>query len=112
MRPLPTSPEPAAPAPATRPITPPAATAEPRIASGSTTKPLRLSDLSPVDRRSLPPLKMSMHMWSADATQRFVILDGARVGEGDRVGEAVVDEITRDGAVLAWGGRRVKAPVR
>lgn len=50
-------------------------------------------------------------MWSADATQRFVILDGARVGEGDRVGEAVIDEITPDGAVLAWTGRRVKVPV-
>ena len=75
-------------------------------------RPMSLSELDAGSRKQLPALKMSMHMWSADATQRFVILDGARVGEGDRVGEAVIDEITPDGAVLAWTGRRVKVPVR
>jgi general secretion pathway protein B len=105
-------PEPATPDPAERPVTTPAAKAEPRMTAAPDAEPLRLADLAPVDRRALPPLKMSMHMWSADAAQRFMILDGARVGEGDRVGEAVVDEITRDGAILVWSGRRVKVPVR
>lgn len=75
-------------------------------------RPVRLADLAPADRRALPPLRMSMHLFSAAPAERFVILDGQRVGEGDRVGEAVVDEITADGAVLAWRGQRVWVSVR
>jgi general secretion pathway protein B len=85
---------------------------EPRSTAGAEPPPLRLADLTPAQRRSLPPLKMSMHLWSADAAQRFVILDGGRMGEGDRIGEAVIDEITRDGAILVWNGRRVVVPLR
>ena len=28
---------------------------------------------------ALPPVKLSMHMWDADAGKRFVILDGQRI---------------------------------
>lgn len=73
---------------------------------------LRLADLSTAERGTLPPLRMSMHLWAPAAADRFVILDGSRMGEGDRVGAAVIEEITPDGAVLAWQGRRVKVPVR
>ena len=69
-----------------------------------------LSDLAAAERRQLPPLKMSMHMWAP--TQRFAIIDGARVAEGDRIGDAVVEEITADGVVLAWQGQRLKIPTR
>ncbi|MFC0677356.1 general secretion pathway protein GspB [Lysobacter korlensis] len=72
----------------------------------------RLADLAPADRSALPPLRMSMHLWSPSATERFVILDGQRMSEGDRIGGAVVDEITAEGAVLAWQGRRLLVPVR
>lgn len=78
--------------------------------SADPAKPLRLADLTAAERRELPALKMSMHLWSP--TQRFAIIDGARVGEGDRLGEAVVDEITASGVVLAWRGRRVQIPNR
>lgn len=78
----------------------------------ATAAPLRLSDLSTADRQQLPPLKISMHMWGQGPTQRFAIIDGARVTEGDRIGPAVVDEISADGVVLAWNGTRVKLPVR
>lgn len=71
---------------------------------------LRLSDLAVAQRRKLPPLKMSMHMWAP--TQRFAIIDGARVSEGDRIGDAVVEEITADGVVLAWQGQRLQIPTR
>lgn len=71
-----------------------------------------LSDLSSADRQALPPLKLSMHLWNADPARRFVIVDGNRVGEGDRVGDAVVRSITRDSVVLDWNGRRIKLPVR
>ena len=72
--------------------------------------PLRLSDLAVAERRQLPPLKMSMHLWAP--TQRFAIIDGARVSEGDRLGDAVVEEITADGVVLAWKGQRLRIPTR
>ena len=74
--------------------------------------PLRLSDLSTADRQQLPPLKMSLHMWGAEAGKRFAIIDGNRVGEGDRVGDAVVAAIEQDGVVLAWNGIRLRVPVR
>lgn len=74
--------------------------------------PLRLSDLSPAERQQLPALKISMHMWGQGPAQRFAIIDGARVTEGDRIGAAVVDEISSDGVVLSWNGLHVKLPVR
>lgn len=73
---------------------------------------LRLADLSTADRQQLPPLKMSMHMWGAETARRFAIIDGNRVGEGDRLGDAVVETIDQDGVVLAWNGIRVRVPVR
>ncbi len=74
--------------------------------------PLALSDLSAAERRQLPPLKVSMHLWASTPAERFAIVDGARVGEGDRIGDAVVDSITRDGLVLAWNGRRLRLGIR
>ena len=85
-----------------------ASTALPSALAGSA--PLRLSDLAVAERRQLPPLKMSMHMWAP--TQRFAIIDGARVSEGDRIGDAVVEEITANGVVLAWQGQRLQIPTR
>jgi general secretion pathway protein B len=102
----------AAPAPniasAPRPLPPPPSAA----ASSSAGVVLALADLAPADRKALPPLKMSMHMWNDDAAQRFVILDGNRLGEGDRIGDAIVTSITRDGVLLDWNGRTLKVTLR
>jgi general secretion pathway protein B len=73
---------------------------------------LSLADLDPATRKALPPLHVSMHLWDADPTRRFVILDGNRRAEGDRVGPAVVTAITRDGVTLEWNGRRIQVPLR
>jgi general secretion pathway protein B len=73
---------------------------------------LRVSDLAIDERQQLPPLKMSMHMWNADRAQRFVILDGIRLNEGDRIGDAVVSEIQADGVLLSWHGRMLVLPLR
>lgn len=97
--------------PATRaPSVPSSVPAAASIGAGSGT--LRLADLGIADRQQLPPLKMSMHMWGPDAGKRFAIIDGTRVGEGDRVGETVVESIDQDGVVLAWNGQRLRVPVR
>lgn len=94
-------------APASTPDTAPAA-----ATFTSPTSPLRLSDLSIEERQQLPALKISMLMWNPAPDRRFAIVDGNRVSEGDRVGDAVVDAITEDGVVLGWQGRRLKVPIR
>ena len=106
----------AAPLPAPQPAAsvPAAAVAEPvpAPAGGDTAPPMRLSELAADARRQLPPLKMTMHMWNEAADRRFVILDGRRVAEGDRIGAARVAEIRRDGVILEWNGQRLELPLR
>jgi len=74
--------------------------------------PLKLADLSTDERQQLPALKLSMHMWAPDAANRFAIIDGARVNEGDRVGDTTVEAIQQDGVMLNWRGRRIRLPIR
>ncbi len=71
-----------------------------------------LADLDPEARKQLPPLKLSMHLWNETPSQRFVIVDGQRLKEGDVLGEIVVERISRDGAVLVWRGNRLKIELR
>ena len=48
-----------------------------------------------------------MHLWNEEPARRFAILDGQRVVEGDRIGEAVVAEISPHGVVLDLHGERI-----
>jgi len=66
--------------------------------------------LDPTTRESLPPMKLSMHVYNPDPKLRFAIIDGQRVGEGAQLGSAIVLEIRRDGVLLDVGGRRVLLP--
>lgn len=59
----------------------------------------------------LPPVRLSMHMWNDVPSQRFVILDGQRMAEGDRRGELLVVAIERDGVLLERNGQRVRVPL-
>ena len=72
----------------------------------------RITDLGSEERKQLPPLKLSMHMWNDAAAQRFVIIDGARLGVGDHLGPVVVADILPDGVLLDWNGRALKLPLR
>lgn len=69
-----------------------------------------LADLDSATRTALPPLRLSMHVWNADAALRFAIIDGQRLGEGARLGSAVVVAIRRDGVVLAIDDRQFLLP--
>lgn len=70
-----------------------------------------IADLPPTERAALPPLQVSMHVYAELPGDRFMIVDGARVGEGARIGDRIVlVQIRRDGAVLDIGGRRVLLP--
>ena len=71
----------------------------------------RVADLGAADRKQLPPLKLSMHMWNDDAGQRFVIIDGTRLRVGERMGSVTVADIVPDGVLLDWNGRTLKLPL-
>lgn len=72
----------------------------------------RITDLGGDERKQLPALKLSMHMWNNDAAQRFVIIDGTRLRIGDHLGAVVVADILPDGVLLDWNGRPLKLPLR
>lgn len=105
-RPLPATPS-EAPAPATGVPTAPTPAPAP-VPSSSSGDPIPLARLDAGTRRQLPPLRVSMHLYDADPSRRFIILDDKRLGEGDLSGEIVVERIDRDGAVLAWRGTRLR----
>lgn len=69
-----------------------------------------LAMLDPSERAALPPLKLSMHVWSEAPNARLAIIDGQRVMEGSAIGESIVAEIRRDGVVLEVHGRRFLLP--
>ena len=102
------------PAPIRQPASPLPAAEEPAPTPGGddSAPPMRLSELAADARRQLPPLKLTMHMWNEAADRRFVILDGRRLAEGDRIGAAQVAEIRRDGVILDWNGQRLELPLR
>ncbi|MGI8560833.1 MAG: general secretion pathway protein GspB [Luteimonas sp.] len=98
-------PPPAAPAPPVSPVVrPPSATPGARMPT--------VAELPAEERRQLPAMKFSMHMWNEQPAQRFVILDGNRYGEGDRIGSAVITTIDTSGVVLDLNGRAVRLPLR
>ena len=63
-------------------------------------------------RKALPPLQLSMHMWDPDPGKRFVILDGERHVEGDSVGPMQIRRIDARGVLFDWQGRLVRLPLR
>lgn len=68
-------------------------------------------DLPFATRKALPQLSLSMHVYTADPKQRFVILDGTRMGEGDATSDNIsVREIRPDGVVLEFQGQRFFFP--
>lgn len=113
--PTPPAPLPAAAAAASPPPAPPTATAPARSEAIGATSPEPaaatlpgIDALSATDRAALPPLKLSMHVYADAPAQRFVILDGQRLGEGASPANGVVlEEIRRNGLVLSVNGQRL-----
>lgn len=99
------TPPPAPPAPSAslRPVPAPAPAITPRAEDSE--------DAPPISATGLPAVKLSMHMWDADPGKRFVILDGQRMGEGDRNGSVQVIAIRRDGVIIERSGIRARVPL-
>jgi hypothetical protein len=59
----------------------------------------------------LPELSIDLHIFADDPGKRAVFINGRRYVQGARILEGpVVEEITRDGAVLSYHGRRFQLP--
>lgn len=67
-----------------------------------------LAALDAASRAALPPLRLSMHVWSEQPAQRFALIDGQRLGEGARLGEVTIETIERDAVILSWRGERLR----
>lgn len=76
----------------------------------STTRIASLAELPTEQRQQLPTLKLSMHVYSTEASKRFAIIDGQRVNEGSVLGSAVVEQIRQDGVVLSVQGQSYLLP--
>jgi hypothetical protein len=61
-------------------------------------------ELPPEIRAQLPELDIGLHRWHADPNQRFVLIGGRRVDEGEVAGQQLwLRQIRRDGNVLQFG---------
>jgi general secretion pathway protein B len=59
----------------------------------------------------LPELSVDLHVFAADPAKRAVFINGRRYTQGAQIAEGpVVEEITRDGAILTYRGRRFVLP--
>lgn len=67
----------------------------------------RLDQLPASEREALPALKLSMHVYTDSPASRFVLIDGRRYGEGEKLAPSLqLVEIRRNGTVLDFNGRR------
>ena len=97
------APTPLVPSEPVLPAVAPTATALPVVAASTP-----LSALSAAERAGLPPLRLSMHVFNAEPSRRFVMIDSHRHAEGDALtAEIKLVEIRREGAVVDIRGRLV-----
>jgi general secretion pathway protein B len=111
-------PEPTLPAPSTRPDTavqapPPAVQAAP---AASAPPPMQQIDVATLPKvadmvaagMGLPVLQLSWHVYDAVPQSRYVLLNGARLREGEFTSDGVrVAAIVPTGVVVEWRGRQM-----
>jgi general secretion pathway protein B len=58
---------------------------------------------------TLPQLRLNLHVYDANPANRFVLLNSARLGEGQESPDGVrVERIGPDSVILSWHGRRFR----
>ncbi len=93
------------------PVTPPSTEQSTAAKQAPSLSAQPYSELPFSFRKSLPELRLSMHVYMADPARRFVILNDSRITEGDKTNDDVyVREIRPDGAVLEFQGQRFFYP--
>lgn len=59
----------------------------------------------------LPPLSIDLHIFADDPAKRAVFINGRRYTQGATIAEGpIVEQITREGAMLSYRGRRFLLP--
>ncbi len=110
--PPPPAPTTAAPAPPASP--PPAATpVDPAPAAPPATRgsgPMLVWELPYAQRREMPEIKLSMHVFASEPANRFVIINGNRQVEGDDIESLRLIEIRADGVIFEHQGQRFLYP--
>jgi len=71
-----------------------------------------IEDAATVEAQTgLPPLTVDLHVFTDDPAKRAVFINGRRYTQGGTLIEGpIVEQITRDGAVLSYRGRRFLLP--
>ncbi len=60
-------------------------------------------------QHTLPPLKVSIHVYAPDPAQRILFINNRQYRQGDLIdGEVRVEEIVPDGVILSYHGERFK----
>lgn len=73
--------------------------------------PTPISELPAAATAGLPELSVDLHIYAEDPAKRAVFINGRRYVQGAQIAEGpVVEEITREGAVLKHRGRRFLLP--
>jgi general secretion pathway protein B len=92
--------------------TPPSAPARtPAAATPGTAALPTIWELPFATRKDIPALELSMHVYSSDPKQRFVVIKGERHVEGDEIAsDLVLKEIRQDGLVLDYKGQKFFFP--
>jgi general secretion pathway protein B len=100
---------PEAPDPTLLPAPPPPSTVGGVVYSGA---PRAVEDAATVESQTgLPPLSVDLHVFADDPAKRAVFINGRRYTQGATIAEGpTVEEITREGAVLSYRGRRFLLP--
>lgn len=94
-------------------VTPQSEGLPPTLASSESDRHAPLLTSLPQDFvRSVPELRLDVHVFSDDRVQRFVVLNSRHYREGDYTHEGPrLDIITEDGAILTYRGHRFLIPV-
>jgi general secretion pathway protein B len=86
----------------------PAATTPGRVTYAAAPPPGELPGALEV---GLPELTVDLHIYADDPAKRAVFINGRRYTQGATIAEGpLLEEITRDGAVLSYRGRRFQLP--
>jgi len=65
-----------------------------------------LNDLN-ANGAGLPELRLSLHVYDADAARRYVLLNSTRLREGESTPDGIrLERVTETGVILSWRGRR------
>jgi len=99
------------PAPTRPPATPtaPVAAAEPTPSETIQEGLPNINQLRATGQISVPHLRVDMHVYSGDASKRFVFINMSKYREGDRLAEGpIIEEITTEGIIMAHEGQRFR----